>query len=226
MPRQLIHGILVALAILGLALAVNADDKPKEKPAVPAALNFTMNSLEGKPVDLSKYQGKVVLMVNVASQCGYTPQYKGLEALHEEYKDKGLVILGFPANNFGQQEPGTDQEIGEFCQKNYGVKFDMFSKVSVKGEDQCALYKHLTSSDTDPQFAGEVKWNFEKFLINRDGKIVNRFRSRVAPDSDDMVEAIEAELDAKTASAAKPKDQGAATKPATTQPAAKVTGGR
>lgn len=224
MPRHLFKSAFVLIAAMAVGLALNADDKPKERPAVPALLNFTMNSLEGKPVNLSKYQGKVVLMVNVASQCGYTPQYKGLETLHEKYKDKGLVILGFPANNFGQQEPGSDQEIGEFCQKNYGVKFDMFAKVSVKGEDQCGLYQHLTSSDTDPQFAGEVKWNFEKFLINRDGKIVNRFRSKVAPDSDDMVKAIEAELDAKADGAAKPKDQGAATKPAT-QPAAKATSG-
>ena len=133
-------------------------------------------------------------MVNTASQCGYTPQYKGLEELHEKYKDKGLVVLGFPANDFGKQEPGTDKEIGEFCQKNYGVKFDMFSKVVVKGDEQCPLYKFLTSSDTDPEFAGDVKWNFEKFLIGRDGRVVQRFRSKVVPEDPSLVAAIEALL--------------------------------
>ena len=190
--------ILRALAMLLVFLIGSAfttgGDATKEK-SVPAALNFTMNSLDGKPVNLSKYQGKVVLMVNVASQCGYTPQYKGLEALHEKYKDKGLVILGFPANNFGEQEPGTDKEIAAFCEKNYGVKFDMFSKVSVKGDDICPLYKFLTMSDqVGERLRGEVKWNFEKFLISRDGQVVNRFRSKIAPDSEEVVKAIEAEL--------------------------------
>jgi len=217
--------IMLACSMFALAAAALAADDSKEKKAVPPVLNFKMNSLDGKPVDLSKYQGKVVLMVNVASKCGYTPQYMALEQLHEKYADKGLAILGFPANNFGQQEPGSDKDIGEFCTKNYGVKFDMFSKVSVKDEDQCPLYKFLTSSETDPNFAGEVKWNFEKFLISRDGQIVNRFRSKVTPDSDEMVKAIEAELakgaksDSKT-NIAPP----AATKPATrpaTAPAAK-----
>jgi len=106
---------------------------------VPAVLGFTMNSLDGKPVNLAKYQGKVVVMVNVASRCGFTPQYKDLEALHEKYADKGLAILGFPANEFGKQEPGTNEQIAEFCSKNYGVKFDMFSKVVVKGDGQCDL---------------------------------------------------------------------------------------
>ncbi len=186
---------LFALSIFAVAAAAFAiaDDNKKEA-AVPPVLNFTMNSLDGKPVNLSKYQGKVVLMVNVASKCGYTPQYKGLEALHEKYKDKGLVILGFPANEFGKQEPGSDKEIGEFCEKNYGVKFDMFSKVVVKGDGICPLYKFLTAEATDPKFPGEVKWNFEKFLIGRDGTIVNRFRSKVAPDSEEMVKAVEAEL--------------------------------
>jgi glutathione peroxidase len=161
---------------------------------VPAALNFTMNSLDGKPVNLAeKYRGKVVLMVNVASKCGYTPQYKGLEALYEKYKDKGLVVLGFPANNFGEQEPGTNEEIAAFCEKNYGVTFDMFAKVSVKGDDICPLYKHLTTTtDLADDQRGDVKWNFEKFLINRDGKVINRFRSKVAPESEEMAKAIEA----------------------------------
>ncbi|HWB08463.1 MAG TPA: glutathione peroxidase [Pirellulales bacterium] len=153
-----------------------------------------MKSLGGKEVDLSKYKGKVVLMVNVASKCGLTPQYEGLEELHEKYADQGLAILGFPANEFGKQEPGTDVEISEFCQENYGVKFDMFSKVVVKGEGQCPLYKFLTSKETDPDFAGDITWNFEKFLVGRDGKIVKRFAPKVAPESDEVVSAVEAEL--------------------------------
>jgi glutathione peroxidase len=184
---------LGALAAAGLAAMSTAMPSQSSK-QVPPVLNFKMKSLDGKDVNLSKYQGKVVLMVNVASQCGYTPQYAALETLHEKYADKGLAILGFPANEFGKQEPGSDKDIADFCKKNYGVKFDMFSKVVVKGEGQCPLYKHLTSSDTDPKFAGDIKWNFEKFLIGRDGQIVNRFSSKVKPDSDEMVKAIEAEL--------------------------------
>jgi len=190
MRRGMIAFVSVVLAATGLANG----PQQAEKEQVPAVLKFTMNSLDGKPVDLAKYKGKVVLMVNVASQCGYTPQYKQLQALHEKYRDKGLAVLGFPANDFGAQEPGSDQEIAAFCTKNYGVTFDMFSKVVVTGERRCPLYKHLTSSDTDPKFAGEVKWNFEKFLIGRDGEIVNRFRSKIAPDSDEVIKAIEALL--------------------------------
>ena len=161
---------LLFIAIAAVSVAAG-DDKPKDSTSVPPVLNFTMNSLDGKPVELSKYRGKVVLMVNVASQCGYTPQYKQLQALHEKYADKGLAILGFPANDFGQQEPGTDKDIAEFCEKNYGVEFDMFSKVVVTGDKKCALYEFLTAEKTDPKHAGEVKWNFEKFLISRNGEI-------------------------------------------------------
>ena len=157
-------------------------------------LNFQMKSLDGKPVDLSKYQGKVVLIVNVASKCGLTPQYAGLEKLHEKYADKGLAILGFPANEFAGQEPGSDTEISEFCTTKYGVKFDMFSKVVVKGDGQCPLYQFLTSADTDPQFAGDIKWNFEKFLLDRQGKVIARFAPKVTPESPEVVQAIEAAL--------------------------------
>jgi glutathione peroxidase len=153
----------VGIAVLGAgALLVRAEDQGAKK--VPAVLNFTMKSLDGKDVPLSKYQGKVVLIVNVASRCGYTPQYKGLQALHDKYAAKGLAILGVPSNDFGKQEPGSSEEIAEFCQKNYGVKFDMFEKVVVKGEGQTPLYKFLTSSETNPKFAGPIKWNFNKFL--------------------------------------------------------------
>jgi glutathione peroxidase len=161
---------------------------------VPAVLNFTMNSLDGKPINLAKYQGKVVVMVNVASRCGYTPQYKDLEALHEKYAGKGLAILGFPANEFGKQEPGTNEQIAEFCSKNYGVKFDMFSKVVVKGDGQCDLYKFLTSKETNAKHAGDIKWNFEKFVIGRNGEVVARFASKVNPSSEEFVKVIEGEL--------------------------------
>ncbi|HEY8668422.1 MAG TPA: glutathione peroxidase [Tepidisphaeraceae bacterium] len=153
-----------------------------------------MKSLDGKNVDLAKYQGKVVLMVNTASKCGFTPQYKQLEEIHKKYADQGLAILGFPSNDFGQQEPGTDKEIGEFCTKNYGVEFDMFSKVEVKGDKKCDLYKYLTSKETDPEHAGEIEWNFTKFLIGRDGKIAERFSSKIKPDAPEVTAAIEKEL--------------------------------
>jgi glutathione peroxidase len=181
----------IALPMLLSILAFAALASPSGPPPV---LRFKMTSLDGKPVDLSKYQGKVVLFVNVASQCGYTPQYADLEKLHETYAGKGLAILGFPANDFGQQEPGTDAEIAEFCRKNYGVEFDMFSKIAVTGEHQAPLYRYLTSQDSNPQFPGDVKWNFEKFLVGRDGAIVGRFSSKIGPTSAEMTKAIEAAL--------------------------------
>ena len=165
--------------------------------APPPVLNFTMNSLDGKSVDLGKYQGNVVLMVNVASQCGYTPQYEGLQELHKRYASRGLRLLGFPSNDFGQQEPGTNSEIADFCKKNYGVEFDMFSKISVLGNSKAPLYKYLTSRQTNPKFAGEIEWNFEKFLIGRDGQVIARFKSPVEPLSKEMTSAIEAALAAK-----------------------------
>lgn len=169
----------------------------KEKKEAPAVLNFTMNSLEGKPVNLADYQGKVILMVNTASKCGYTKQYKGLEEVYKKYKDQGLVVLGFPANNFGGQEPGSDEEIATFCERNYGVTFPMFSKISVKGDDKAPLYKHLTEKETNPDSPGEVKWNFEKFLIGKDGKIVGRYLSKVTPESEELTGAIEKQLASK-----------------------------
>ena len=189
--------LVAALLALSLGLATVtalAADNSGDKKVAPA-LNFKMKSLDGKDVDLSKYQGKVVLIVNVASKCGLTPQYEQLEALHEKYADKGLAILGFPANEFGKQEPGSDTEISEFCTSKYGVKFDMFSKVVVKGDGQCDLYKFLTSKETDPKFAGPIKWNFEKFVLDRQGNIVQRFAPPVVPDSKEVVSVIEAELE-------------------------------
>ncbi len=176
---------LLVLTISALAM---------EKADVPPVLNFTMKNIEGKDVNLADYQGKVVLMVNVASKCGLTPQYKQLQALHDRYAAKGLVIIGFPANEFGKQEPGSNEEISEFCTKNYGVKFPMMSKIVVKGEGQCDLYKFLTSKETNPKFAGDITWNFEKFLISRKGEVVNRFPPRTKPNASDVIRAIEEEL--------------------------------
>jgi glutathione peroxidase len=156
--------------------------------------NFNLKSIDNEPVSLESYKGKVVLLVNVASQCGYTPQYKGLEAVYEKYKDKGLVIVGIPANNFAQQEPGTNEEIKTFCSRKYSVTFPMMSKVSVKGDDQIALYHFLTDASTDPQFAGDIKWNFTKFLFDRNGKPVARFEPATTPDSTQVTSAIEAAL--------------------------------
>src|SRR5204863_1116172 len=159
------------LSAIVLALLAGAQTTSAGGPNVPAALNFTMKTIDGKAVDLAKYQGQVVLMVNVASECGFTPQYAGLESLHKKYAGKGLRILGFPANEFGQQEPGTNAEISEFCTKNYGVEFDMFSKIVVKGPGQSPLYQFLTSKQANPKFSGDVEWNFEKFLIGRNGEV-------------------------------------------------------
>ncbi|HEX4130904.1 MAG TPA: glutathione peroxidase [Pirellulales bacterium] len=153
-----------------------------------------MKSIDGKPVDLAKYKGRVVLIVNVASQCGYTDQYANLEGLYGKYKGQGLAVLGFPANEFGQQEPGTNAEIAQFCRKNYGVDFDMFSKVAVEGDGIVPLYAYLTSPKTNPKFAGPITWNFEKFLIGRDGQVVARFDPGTSPESPEVIAAVEAEL--------------------------------
>lgn len=155
--------------------------------------SFTLNSIDGKPAPLADYKGKVVLLVNVASQCGYTPQYSALEAIYEKYKDRGFVILGFPANNFGAQEPGTNEEIKTFCSRKYNVTFPMYSKISVKGADQAPLYSYLTK-DTGAGISGEIKWNFTKFLVDRDGNVVQRFEPAVTPDSGEVTGAIEKQL--------------------------------
>ncbi len=146
--------------------------------------DFKITSIDGDKVDLNKFKGKKILIVNTASKCGFTPQYAELEQLWKQYKDK-LVIIGFPANNFGGQEPGANSDIKEFCQQNYGVSFLMSEKVSVKGEDTDALFKYLTTAD-NPDFTGEIKWNFEKFLIDENGKLIHRFRSNVKPLSPEL----------------------------------------
>jgi glutathione peroxidase len=184
----------VGLILLAPAVA-RAEGKDGGGKKVPAVLNFKMKGLDGKEVDLSKFRGKVVLIVNVASECGYTPQYQGLQQLHDKYAKDGLVILGVPANEFGGQEPGSDDEIAAFCRKSYGVQFPMLSKVVVKGEGITPLYQYLTSKETNPRFGGAIKWNFTKFLIV-EGKIVNRFEPAVKPESPQVTKAIEAGLNA------------------------------
>ena len=188
------RGVLFALtSVLFLGAALGAADKKDED--VPAVLDFEMKSLDGEDVNLADYQGKVVLIVNVASQCGATPQYEALEDLNRKYKDEGLVVLGFPCNQFGQQEPGTAEEIRDFCTSTYDVTFDMFAKIDVNGDNAAPLYKYLTSEKTNPKHAGKIDWNFEKFLISRDGEVVARFKTRIAPDTDDVVQAIEEQLE-------------------------------
>lgn len=162
--------------------------------AASSIYDFTLNSITGQPVPLEQYKGKVVLLVNVASKCGYTPQYKGLEALYKKYESKGLVILGFPANNFGSQEPGTNAEIQTFCSRTYSVTFPMFAKISVKGEDKAPLYQYLTDKKANPETGGEIGWNFTKFLVDRSGKIVARFDSKIEPESSEVTKTIEAAL--------------------------------
>ncbi len=180
------------LCSLVAPMIANADED-KEEPT--NAYAFEMKSLEGKPVDLREYKGKVMLAVNVASRCGYTPQYAGLQALHEEFKDKGLVVAGFPCNQFGKQEPGTSKEIATFCQNEYNVSFDMFAKVEVNDADACELYQYLTAQDTQPKGSGKVRWNFEKFLIGKDGKVLARFGSATKPNDPELVSLIKKALE-------------------------------
>lgn len=188
--------VCVGLAVLtGAALwALGAEKSPATQPATTQATSiyeFAIKDIDGKEVRLADFKGKAVLIVNVASKCGYTKQYADLEKLYEQYKDKGLVILGFPANNFMGQEPGTDEEIKQFCTSKYNVTFPMFSKISVKGEDKHPLYQYLTAAASP---AGEVGWNFEKFLISPDGQIIGRYKSGVKPMSEELVGAIQAAI--------------------------------
>jgi glutathione peroxidase len=156
--------------------------------------DFTLKSIDGKPTSLQEYHGKVMLLVNVASKCGYTPQYAALESLYEKYKGQGLVIVGIPANNFASQEPGTNAEIKSFCSRKYNVSFPMMAKISVKGEDEAPLYQYLTDKSVNPQIGGDIQWNFTKFLFDRNGKPVARFEPAVTPDSSQVIAAIEAAL--------------------------------
>ncbi len=186
--------LLASLFLVCLAATVGrADDPAGSKPA--PALDFHAQDIDGKAIDLAKaYQGKVLLVVNTASQCGYTPQYRGLESTYGKYKTKGFEILAFPANEFGSQEPGSNGEIKSFCSSSYNVTFPLFSKIVVKGPGIHPFYQYLTSAKTDPKFAGDISWNFNKFLINRKGEIIARFDSGDAPESPKVTKAIEAAL--------------------------------
>ncbi|HET7108080.1 MAG TPA: glutathione peroxidase [Candidatus Acidoferrum sp.] len=174
----------VLLALLGTTLMA----------AEKTVFDFTLNSIEGQATPLASFKGKVVLLVNVASRCGYTPQYTGLEALYEKYKDRGFVIVGIPANNFGAQEPGSNDEIKTFCTSKYHVTFPMMAKVSVKGGDITPLYAFLTDKSANPKTGGEIGWNFTKFLVGPDGKVLARFDSKVEPDSKELTSAVEQAL--------------------------------
>jgi glutathione peroxidase len=166
---------------------------PTTQPA--SVLDFTVTDNAGQPVQLSRYKGQVLLVVNVASKCGLTPQYAQLQKLYETYKDKGLCILAFPANDFRQQEPGTNEQIREFCKSKYNVSFDLFAKIVVKGEGQSPLYQFLTDEKANAPYGGEIKWNFTKFLVGRDGKVAARFEPKTKPDEKQVIKAIEAELE-------------------------------
>ena len=183
-----IFGLVFFISISANALQSNDNQKGANMKSI---YDFTMKDIDGKDVKLEQYKGKAILIVNVASKCGFTPQYEGLEKIYSRYKDKGFVILGFPANNFMGQEPGTNEEIKQFCSLNYNVTFPMFSKISVKGKDIAPLYKYLTEKETNPEFSGKISWNFNKFLVDRDGKIVARFGSRAKPESEEVIQAIE-----------------------------------
>lgn len=163
----------------------------------PSIFDFKMRDIDGKEVKLKKYKGNVLLVVNTASKCGYTPQYESLEAIYEKYRDRGFFVLGFPANNFGGGEPGTDAEIKEFCTAKYKVTFPMFGKISVKGADIDPLYAYLTDLKINPVHGGDISWNFNKFLIDRKGTIVGRFSSKQKPDSEAVTAAIEEALNSK-----------------------------
>jgi glutathione peroxidase len=184
--------LAAAFALTASAAAADKGEKPVTGP-----LEFTMKGIDGKEVDLAKYKGKVVLFVNVASKCGATPQYEGLQKLYDKYQKDGLVIIGVPANQFGKQEPGTNEQIAKFCESTYKVSFPMMAKVVVRGDGISPLYDYLTSKETDPQFGGPIAWNFEKFLISRDGKIVGRFKTPVKPEDEEFVKAIQTELEKK-----------------------------
>lgn len=176
----------LVLCLMICAVALMAGEK--------SVYHFTLNTIDGQPAPLAAYKGKVVLLVNVASRCGYTPQYTALESTYEKYKDRGFVIVGIPANNFGGQEPGTNAEIKTFCTSKYNVTFPMMSKVSVKGEDTTPLYQFLTDKTTHPQTGGEIKWNFTKFLVGPNGHVITRFEPEVTPDAPEVTSAIEKAL--------------------------------
>lgn len=182
-----------ALAVIALMSGCTNATQPKEVP-VKSIYKIEAQDIDGETVKLDVYKGQTLLIVNTASKCGFTGQYDGLQKLYETYKDQGLVVLGFPSNDFMKQEPGSNEEIASFCKLNYGVTFPMFAKISVKGDGQHPLYAYLTSPETNPEHSGKISWNFNKFLISADGEVVNRFGSRTAPDDQKLIKAIKEEL--------------------------------
>lgn len=192
MKSKLVSAVAIILcAAFVFALSMSEKSSFSSAAKTKSLYDFSMKNIDGKDTKLKAYKGKVLLVVNTASRCGYTPQYEGLEKTYEKYKDQGFVILGFPANNFGAQEPGTNEEIKEFCTTKFKVSFPMFAKISVKGDDIDPLYTYLTSKETNPDFGGDITWNFNKFLIGRDGKILSRFSSKDTPESEKVTKAIE-----------------------------------
>lgn len=183
----LVVAVLAAAYSLGFILNPSPADPPKEK----SLYEFSMKNIDGQDVKLDAYKGKVVMIVNTASKCGLTPQYEGLQALYDKYKDRGFVVLGFPANNFMGQEPGTEKEIKDFCTLKYNVTFPMFSKISVKGTDQHPFYTFLTNKQSNPGFDGDITWNFEKFVADKNGKIIARFSPKTKPDDPAIAKTIE-----------------------------------
>ncbi|HET7624482.1 MAG TPA: glutathione peroxidase [Verrucomicrobiae bacterium] len=179
---------LALIAVFGLLTTISLKAE--------SIYEIPVKDINGKETSLDAYKGKVMLIVNVASKCGFTPQYTALESVYEKYKDKGFVILGFPCNQFGGQEPGTDAQIKEFCSSKYNVTFPLFDKIEVNGKNRHPLYTRL-AGDTSP-YPGNIKWNFTKFLVGRDGKILERFESKIVPDSPQVIQAIQSALGEKS----------------------------
>lgn len=190
--------VIVTLAVAAIGAAYKYgmifNPSPTEPRKEKSMHEFTVKNIDGQDIKLDAYKGKVVMLVNTASKCGLTPQYEGLQKIYDQYKDKGFTVLGFPANNFMGQEPGTEKEIKEFCTLNYKVSFPMFSKISVKGEDQHPLYQFLTNKESNPGMDGDITWNFEKFLVDKNGKILARFSPKTLPESEEVTKAIESAL--------------------------------
>jgi glutathione peroxidase-family protein len=192
-PRAV--GLALGLALTSLLPSVTAEAAPKATEGAQKMNDLSLTALDGKPVDPALFQGKVVLFVNVASRCGFTPQYAGLQKLYEAKKDAGLVIVGVPCNQFGAQEPGSPTEIASFCKLDYGVTFPLLAKQDVNGPGRSDLYKYLVGSEIGD--GAEIRWNFEKFLVGRDGRVIGRYPSKVAPDSAELLAAIDGALSAR-----------------------------
>jgi len=189
-----VSAILIACLIIFYQMKESGSSSAQTKGSMTSVYDITVKDIDGKSVKLDRYKGNVLMIVNVASECGFTPQYEGLQKIYQKYQSQGLVVLGFPANNFGGQEPGSEAEIKTFCTQRYKVTFPMFSKLSAKGSNIHPLYKFLTDKASNPKFAGEISWNFNKFLIDRNGNTIARFESSAEPESAEVTEAIEGAL--------------------------------